>query len=371
MEEFYSIGRRIRSLAEKTQPFGSAGGGSGFDGELSSSLLFNVTEKLKEIDPTAFTEYEFGLDIGSGSGVTAFLLCYGLRLSIVGFEMNGHRSRYCWDLQKSMFHDECSDPEKKKLAEHCRFFNSDAVTGLPEVFGSGINSSCRNVVLTFMFRDGWVPEDINKTMIYLTNNAVNLKWFIIDMSATRLKECLFEGHVIQSFKFSGRMVKSSNSRTIYLHQVKMLAGKTSSSFALYRTPFSLNSLAEIEECLKQYWDIDENERALRKIKCSLHQEHKREQPLLSRKRQRHNEASLSQTPLHSEVFQQSDEQSTLQAEKTMIIKSTLPKTIDMMLPNIEPVCKGFLPAKSTSRSKFSFNLIKRLGATFQHQKLSR
>ena len=215
-KSFTNKGRSLRQLAKSHLSMGSTGVGQ-LDGEMSSPVIFRAIQYIlnsQASDDGIFTAESFGLELGSGTGVTSYLLSYGLNLRIVGFEINSHRSLFCWSLQKFLL----KHPDHEELAKRCMFLNTDAYTGLKDLFG--INMPIQNAVMAFTFSEGWHPTDINNMLKYLNDYASNLQWIICDMDSTILRDCGFLGRFIHSFCASGRMANSTNSRTIYVHRVE-------------------------------------------------------------------------------------------------------------------------------------------------------
>ena len=273
-DDFYTIGRRIRSFASRCMEFGPTAG-PGLDGELSTAVLFQIFKYIKtsNVDSNEpFLPDQFVLELGSGTGISSYLLSYALNIKILGFEVNPFRSFYSWYLQEKMLNDSsCS--EFQDLAKSCMFMNTDAYAGLKTVFGAEM--PIRNAAMSFTFCEGWNPADIHNATKYLNDNVTGLKWIICDMPSSVLQECGFRREIYSSQQFSGRLVKSTNSRTIYVHRVKSNSSLHSSTVptqeeAKFIAAYSNDRRVQIRNNLRVYWASVHIAKVTRSIRHTPH-----------------------------------------------------------------------------------------------------
>ena len=196
--------------------FGTAFG-VGIDGEMSGSVMFKIVNWISERYPQGFLDEELGFDFGSGSGMASFLLSFGLGLKMVGFELNGNRALYSWNLQKFLL-DQTSSYEYKYVATRSKFFFSEASKGLKQQFGN--SRHIRSAALVYSFTEGWGPGDLVDLMGYICLYFPNIQFMICDKDSRKLYDIGFKREIYESVKFSGPMNNSSNCRTLYIHRLQ-------------------------------------------------------------------------------------------------------------------------------------------------------
>ena len=215
---FYSFANAVGHVEKKHLEFGSQGLGGGIDGAMCASTFYFVLKSISRDflmdDPLAY-----GCDIGHGTGFAAMAYFnYFIGLNMVGIEFNKHRSFCSWTFQRAMLlHRTRSD--FREIAKKSQFYLGEGAAGLKEVFGT--TERLEHLRLLYWFREGWSPKDIIACIDYANLMMENLEWFLCDMSQEKLEEYGFKGMILSTVHFTGRMKQSTNSRTIYIHKVRM------------------------------------------------------------------------------------------------------------------------------------------------------
>lgn len=219
-DDFYSLAKKMRATASRAMDFGASGFRGGIDGESCSSTFFMVVQSV-DTDFINVDQDAWAIDIGSGTGIASMAYFNGgMGLNMVGIECNIERLVYSLRLQRRLL----ERGEFKEIAKMSQFFEGDGLKGLIEILGS--SDPIVHLKLIYWFRDGWDPHDIEDILDYINTLVINLEWFICDMSQKELEENGFKGHIISSVSFQGPMNKSSNSRTLFVHHVRMHAAGT-------------------------------------------------------------------------------------------------------------------------------------------------
>lgn len=194
--------------------------------------------------------FSFPNFVGCGNGTACFAY-FNLALGIPmgGVEFNAYRARACWNLQKEL----AVDKYYSLTAKMSQFFQGDAY----EVFKSqlGTNEPNSHLRLLYWFQHGWSIKDVIKVVSYVNQFLYNLEFIICDIPADKLKhECKFEGNIINTSAFVARLSRSTTTRTLYLHEVKMpcsgMVAKCSSKEAIFLDGFLAPHLRAKEEIYK-------------------------------------------------------------------------------------------------------------------------
>jgi hypothetical protein len=136
-------------------------------------------------------------------------------LNMVGIECNVQRLAYSLTLQRHLL----EQGEFKEIAKMSQFFEGDGFKCLIEKLGS--SDPIVHLKLIYWFRAGWDDCDVEDILDYINRLVINLEWLICDMNQKTLEKHGFKGRIISTVSFHGLMSKSSNSRTLYVHHVRM------------------------------------------------------------------------------------------------------------------------------------------------------
>ena len=139
----------------------------------------------------------------------------GMGLNMVGIEFNEQRFKYCLNLQSRLLELD----NFKEIAKMSQFFEGDGLNTLIDILGS--TDPIVHLKLIYWFSEGFDPRDVEAIVDYINRLVINLEWLICDMTHANLLQCGFKGIIISSERFSGPMNRSSNSRTLYVHNVQM------------------------------------------------------------------------------------------------------------------------------------------------------
>jgi hypothetical protein len=185
-----------------------------------------------------------------------------------GVEFNAYRARACWNLQKEL----AVVKYYSLIAKMSQFFQGDAY----EVFKSqlGTDEPNSHLRLLYWFQHGWCINDVIKVVTYVNQFLYNLEFIICDIPADKLKDkCKFEGNIIKSSAFVARLSRSTTTRTLYLHEVKMpqhgMVAKCSYKEAKFLDGFLAPHLRAKEEIYK--YDFEANAARHARSKPQLHE----------------------------------------------------------------------------------------------------
>jgi len=205
---------KMRLIEHTSLPAGPIGEGGGVDGALRSAAFWPIMVIVKT--ETIFNHpNRYGIDIGHGTGAAMFgHFNFGLGINMVGVESNEYRCDHSWK-----FHGILSvhaDNELRRICQMSILFQGNATDILPRELGE----KPLLAFLVYWFRQGWSEEDICN-MISFLNTFFNLEWLITDMSAKTLLKYGFSGTFLGcSRQFSGGMVQSTCSRTLFVHHLQ-------------------------------------------------------------------------------------------------------------------------------------------------------
>jgi hypothetical protein len=211
-EEFLKTARQLRCFAQKHFDFGTAGSFGGVDGEFSASMMYNIIYRL--LTASEFTSSKrYGADLGSGSAMAIFsYFNFGAGLRMVGIEANEMRYLYSVRLQELLSR---STDFRNQLSRMSLLFHGNAADILLE----RLSIHPLFLWVVYWFRQGWSYNDIQAVALYL-NNVPNLEWIIVDLTFEDLKNFGYVGKLrSESKSYRGRLNKSTNTRTLYMHHV--------------------------------------------------------------------------------------------------------------------------------------------------------
>lgn len=263
--QFYTFARQARVVEERHLSFGSAGFDGGVDGSMSAAAFYNVvrtvTRNFMTDDPLAY-----GFDIGHGTGFAAVAYFnYGLNLNMVGIESNPFRTFCSWIFQKAMLSHK-SREDFRGIAKKSQLYHGVGVEGLTAIFGS--TESIVHLKLIYWFREGWNPDDITLMVDYINRMMINLEWIICDMSSVKLLDFGFIGEIVSTSQFTGRLNKSSNTRSLFVHRLivnrrpEVICGEKEHR-VLKRFDPDFDSLSHVNHSLALYLSSDEVKRQQR------------------------------------------------------------------------------------------------------------
>jgi hypothetical protein len=239
---------------------GAQGEHGGIDGEMCASSMHDVINCINE-DITNEDKDAFGFDMGHGTGVAAFAYFnYGLNLNMIGVESNNQRCLCSWILQKEMLL-HCRE-DFRNIAGMSKFYLGDGFETMRKLFEKE-NEASLHLKLLYWFRAGWDTLDVQNVINFVCETFSNLTWIVCDMSVEQLFCTGFRGDVIFTSKVHGLLNKSSNSRTLFVHKVKiriemsiMRSPTTTNKYSTKRFDFRTNFISDPTECIPSYWAIN-------------------------------------------------------------------------------------------------------------------
>jgi len=212
-DDFIKMTRDLRSLASRHFDFGTSGIFGGVDGEFGGSVMFQAIQQVMK-ESALKNSMSYGVDLGHGSATALFATYnYGLKLNMIGIEVNDMRYLYSIRFQALLSNSSCRI--FTQLASMSILFHGSAASVLKE----RLSFRPQHLWLIYWFSQGWGSKDIIEVIKYL-NHVPNIEWIITDLSFDKLVEFGFTRKIrSRSNRYGGRMYRSSNSRSIFVHHL--------------------------------------------------------------------------------------------------------------------------------------------------------
>ena len=207
LNQFKIIENKLSAIEKKHLSYGTALSHGGIDGSPQMSRILPVLLYVRKfLDKNLPKNYFIGIDYGSGSGITSFLMNYILGIKMVGFEWNISRYLYSLRMLNLVFEEslnlKVSDTvlaaDLQSIALSSLIFWNSGSLETNSKSSQNMRSSIEttraehllgnfdeHMVFVYWFCLGWSLFDINEVVENLLNFP-NLKYILTDQNLQTL-----------------------------------------------------------------------------------------------------------------------------------------------------------------------------------------